>query len=270
MNKLAVIGNPVKHSLSPQIFTLFAKQMGVEIQYDKVFSELKDFSHTVTNLREQDYMGANVTVPFKQEAFEFADEHAPSAQAVGVANVLIFQEDGSTIAHNTDGIGIVNDVSRQIGEIKDKSILLLGAGGAAKGALYSLLQQQPSKVTLVNRTASRAVELREQFEQLGNIQTSSFEALSQPCDIIINATSSGLHNTKLPIPIHVLTQQTLCYDMVYGKSTPFLQWAEENGAQTSDGLGMLVEQAAEGCKIWFGERPETATVLAALAQLVSK
>ena len=262
-DKYAVIGNPIAHSKSPQIHAAFAKQTHQDISYEAILAPSDGFEATVHELIKQGYKGANVTVPFKFEAYNICK--SLSARAVssgcGAVNTLV-NIDGNMHGDNTDGAGLRNDIEQNIGFlIANKHILILGAGGAAHGVLNSLLGA--SSITIANRSYDKALQL---VMALKNYEAtaSSFESLEKPYDLIINATSVGLTNAVLPLPNIVFAKKCLAYDMMYGRETPFMAQARANGAQVSDGLGMLVEQAAEAFHIWRGVRPQTAPVIAQL------
>ncbi|HJV75550.1 MAG TPA: shikimate dehydrogenase [Noviherbaspirillum sp.] len=264
-DRYAVIGNPIAHSKSPDIHARFAAQTGQNLLYERLLAPLDRFAETVSELIRQGGKGANVTVPFKLEAFALATSLTERANAAGAVNILTFDA-GAIIGDNTDGIGLVTDIVRNAGvAIKGKKVLLLGAGGAARGVLLPILDQHPAKLVIANRTIAKASELVSQFTQYGPVAASAFDALQEPFDIIINATSASLANDVPPIAPVVFGKGVLAYDMMYGKaSTVFMHFAERHGACVRDGLGMLVEQAAESFYIWRGVRPDTAPVFAEL------
>lgn len=259
----AVIGNPIEHSKSPLIHEAFARQTGQDIQYTRILAPLDGFVDTVTQLMAQGYKGVNVTVPFKFEAFRMATALNPHAKRAGAANTLIFNQ-SDIIADNTDGIGLVRDITENLRHgIAGKNILLLGAGGAAEGVLYPLLDCRPKKITLANRTAQKAIEMVKKVQSDNvRLEACEFAALrDQTFDLVINATSAGLTDAALPIPDAVFAPGCLAYDMMYGRETPFMRQAKAAGAQVADGLGMLVEQAAEAFYLWRNVRPLTAPVI---------
>ncbi len=273
MDKYAVVGHPINHSLSPTIHSLFAAETKQSLDYQALDLDPDQFEHQVAELIEAGFKGINVTVPFKENAWAIADKLSPRANDAGAVNTLIFQEDGSIAGDNTDGIGLTRDmITNHHILIKHRKILVLGAGGAVRGVLGPLLAQKPDLITITNRTIEKADELVEQFtpEYKDNteLQSCSYEDLgSQKFDLIINGTSAGLHNTVPPIPDELLGINSICYDMMYNidKPTAFVQWALDRGAlRQFDGLGMLVEQAAEAFFIWRGIRPDTAAVLSQL------
>jgi shikimate dehydrogenase len=256
----AVIGNPIAHSKSPQIHQAFAKQTAQKISYEAVLAPINAFEKIVKDLISQGFKGANVTVPFKFEAFNLCDELSERALAAGAVNTLTFNA-GKIIGDNTDGVGLVNDIQSNLGHaLEGAQILLLGAGGAAQGALLPLLNAKPASIIIANRSQEKAQNMTAKFAHQ-KLSASSFEALSAPFDIIINATSTGLSGNALPISDAVFSKHTLAYDMMYGRETAFMAQAKQNGAQVADGLGMLIEQAAEAFYIWRGIRPQTASVI---------
>jgi shikimate dehydrogenase len=272
----AVIGNPISHSKSPLIHAAFAAQTKQHISYQPVLAPLDGFAATVRDLIAQGFKGANVTVPFKFEAFALCDNLSERAFAAGAVNTLTFENgkiNGDTIINgdNTDGIGLVNDITLNLGyALQGAQILVLGAGGAAQGVMLPLLNANPASISIANRSMERAHFMVQKFaaaHPICNIAVCSYENLmppflTQPFDVIINATSTGLTETKLNLCDDIFSTKTLTYDMMYGRETPFMAQARANGARVSDGLGMLVEQAAEAFYLWRGVRPETAPVMA--------
>lgn len=268
-DQYAVFGNPIKHSRSPQIHSAFAEQTGQDINYVSTLVEPDQFQPAASRFFTNGGKGLNITVPFKQDAFAFADELSERARRAGAVNTLIHQKDGSILGDNTDGVGLVRDISVNLGwAITDKKILLVGAGGAAMGVLEPLLKKHPSLIVIANRTANKALKLANDFAALGNIEGCGFDDLkdSGHFDLIINATSASLAGEIAPLPKDVLTPNTQGYDMMYAaEPTPFMRWMNEQGAQqTADGLGMLVEQAAESFILWRGVQPQTQPVIAAI------
>lgn len=263
----AVIGNPIAHSKSPLIHTAFAQQTHQPVHYVAILAPLDDFRTTVEDFRRQGGKGLNVTVPFKLEAFQLSThltERATIAQAV---NTLKF--DGNEIlGDNTDGAGLVRDIELNLGiPITTKRILLLGTGGAARGVILPLLQQKPSLLAIANRTPYKAETLQQQFSAYGNVVAGDFMRFSgDQFDIIINATSASLHDALPELPIGIFAQATLAYDMMYSREpTRFLKFAQLHGTrQIADGIGMLVEQAAESFFVWRNVRPQTKPVIAML------
>lgn len=263
-----VIGNPVAHSKSPFIHARFAAQTGQQIDYQRLLAPLDGFAAALQVFRAAGGKGANVTVPFKLEAFALATALTPRAQAAGAVNTLKF-EGGQILGDNTDGVGLVADIVGNAGvTLRGKRVLLLGAGGAARGALLPLLEQRPAELVIANRSPARALELVAQAAgQAGasRLLACSFEQLQAAFDVIINATSASLQDEAPPLAPALFSARTLAYDMMYAaRPTAFLRLAASHGAQCRDGLGMLVEQAAAAFALWRGVRPQTATVLAEL------
>ncbi len=256
-----VIGNPVAHSKSPQIHARFAQQTGQDIGYERLLAPLDGFEAAVHAFIAGGGRGANVTVPFKLDAFALADERSPRAQAAGAVNTLRFDR-GRIFGDNTDGVGLVRDIVSGGVAITGARVLLLGAGGAARGVMLPLLEQQPEQIVIANRTLAKAEMLVGEFPQAGGqLSAMRFEALSDACDIVINATSASLSAELPPVPPCVFSSQTFAYDMMYGLApTVFMQMAAAHGARVRDGLGMLIEQAAESFFVWRGVRPDTAPV----------
>jgi shikimate dehydrogenase len=276
MDRYAVIGNPVAHSKSPAIHTAFAAQTGQRLHYDAILAPLDGFCAAVEAFRSTGGRGLNVTVPFKLEAFALAEQLTPRAQAAGAVNTLVFG-DGNVLGDNTDGAGLVRDLCNNLGySPTGRRVLLLCAGGAARGALLPLLATQPASLTLANRTESKANALVSAFRPHGGttaLTASGFDALEgQQFDLVINATAASLSDCAPELPTGLYAANSLAYDMMYGADdTPFMAAARRDGAsRLADGLGMLVEQAAESFTLWRGVRPATAPVLAALREQMSR
>ena len=261
----AVMGNPIGHSKSPQIHRLFAEQTGQDISYEALLVELDGFADAVDWFQAEGGKGLNITVPFKQQAWELVKQRSERAELAGAVNTIVIREDGSRYADTTDGVGMVRDISDNNGiALKGKCILVLGAGGAVRGVLQPLLEQRPQFVIVANRTASKAVELAKQFNDFGDVFGCGFDVLSgQQFDLVINGTAASLKGEVPPLPDDLLYENASCYDMMYSAGpTAFQTWAREHGAvQSLDGLGMLVEQAAESFFMWRGVRPETGVVI---------
>lgn len=269
LDQYVVIGNPIAHSKSPAIHTQFAQQTAQALAYDKLLAPVDGFADSVKYFQQQGGKGANVTVPFKLDAFAYATQLTPRAQAAGAVNTLKFDGD-AVLGDNTDGVGIVADITRNAGvPLHGKRVLLLGAGGAARGVILPLLAEGIAELVIANRTLSKAQELVALGQQLGQgnvrISAAEFTAVEGAFDVIINATSASLQGDVPPIPSTVFAPQCLAYDMMYGAQlTAFLSVAKQHGAHLRDGLGMLVEQAAEAFYLWRGVRPDTAIVLSEL------
>ncbi len=273
-DRYCVFGNPIAHSRSPQIHALFARQTGQDLSYEAILAPLDGFAGAVEAFRGAGGRGANVTVPFKEEAFRLCREVSPRAAAARAVNTLLLRGDGA-YGENTDGAGLVADITRNLGvALAGKRILLLGAGGAARGVIAPLLEQHPARLVVANRTPEKASVLGEEFGSIaeglrvpaGTVSGCGFSDLAdQRFDVIVNATSASLGDAALNLPACVFAPGSLAYDMVYGRGmTPFLRMADEEGAgRLADGLGMLVEQAAEAFLLWRGILPDTAPVLAA-------
>ena len=258
----ALFGNPVHHSRSPQIHTAFAAQREQPMDFRLILAPLDDFAGSVREFFSHGGVGANVTLPFKEQAWELCDELSDRARHAGAVNTL-WQKDGRLYGDNTDGIGMVTDIRDNLAwPLSDQRILILGAGGAVRGVLGPLLDEHPAHIRIANRTAEKARELSLIFAGHGvPVFGGGLDNLAGPYDLIINAISAGLGGSMPALPDKLIGPQTRCYDMIYG-DTPFLRWATQHGAVASaDGLGMLVEQAAEAFSIWHGWRPQTRPVI---------
>lgn len=271
VDRYAVVGNPVAHSLSPRIHGEFARQTDQHISYEAIEIAADGFAVGIDALRRQGYRGLNVTVPFKREAWELCDELSARAQIAGAVNTLILRADGSTHGDNTDGVGLVRDLidNLHLG-IEQQNLLLLGAGGAARGVLEPLLALSPARLTIANRSLDRALALARDFGSFGKIEVLAYDQLeSGEYQLIINATAAGLGNQIPPISAAVLDPDGVCYDMMYNlnAATAFVAWSTEHGVRRSyDGLGMLIEQAAEAFNLWRGVRPDTSRIAPMLRQ----
>lgn len=265
MDHYVVFGNPIGHSKSPLIHSLFAEQTGEALDYRTALAPLHDFASFARAFFETG-RGANVTVPFKEDAFRLADTLTERARRAGAVNTLSKQADGMLLGDNTDGAGLVRDLTVNCGfSLRGQRVLLLGAGGAVRGAIEPLLAEKPEVLVIANRTVEKAEALAKEFSDLGPVFPSGFDWLEESMDLIINATSASLSGDLPPIaPSLIQPGSTFCYDMMYGKElTAFCRWSTEQGAaQSVDGLGMLVEQAAEAFLLWRGVRPDSAPVLA--------
>ena len=267
----AVIGNPIAHSKSPEIHAQFAAQCGIPLRYERVLAPVDGFAETVNQLRAAGLQGCNVTVPFKLDAFAYATERSSDVLWAGAANTLSFKNECVT-ADNTDGVGLVRDITHNLGvALQGKKVLLLGAGGAARGVLRPILNERPAGVVVKNRSLDKAhtwlaqIVQNTDFAQVTqgivlSVQAWADETL-ESYDVVINATASGLSD-EFTSPSGVrLSKNALAYDMMYGKQTAFMTWAQTQGAQVADGWGMLVEQAAASFQIWHGIAPDTAPLL---------
>jgi len=263
VDKYVVIGNPIQHSKSPFIHQSFAKQTDQQLSYDKALVELDGFGAFIATFAQQGGRGCNVTVPFKEDAYQLADQLSDRAKAAGAVNTLIINADGSVFGDNTDGQGLVSDLLNQSVNIEGARILMIGAGGAARGCILPLLKQSPAAIVIANRTLSKAQNLENQFSHAGNVTSSELTSLSSSFDIIINSTSTSLSGVLPAVNESVIANASCCYDMAYGnEETCFLTWARELGVpKTTDGLGMLVGQAAESFRLWRGVEPKTEDVL---------
>ncbi len=270
----AVIGNPIAHSKSPEIHQQFGQQTGVRLRYERVLAPVDAFTATLNDLRAQGLRGCNVTVPFKLDAYAYADERSADVVWAGAANTLSVTHLGAK-ADNTDGVGMVRDITHNLGvALQGKRVLLLGAGGAARGVLRPVLAQKPACVVVKNRSLDKAqawlaqIAGNDDFAQVTQnirvqVQAWTDESATELAeyDVVINATASGLGDAfTAPIGVRLSTN-ALAYDMMYGKQTGFMTWAQAQGARVSDGWGMLVEQAAASFEIWHGVRPDTAELL---------
>lgn len=277
-DRYAVVGDPIAHSKSPLIHRLFAEQTDQDLTYEAIRIDTEDttFQHGIEDLMRQGYRGINITVPFKLDAFERADELSERAQTAHAVNTFAFQE-GKVLGDNTDGIGLVNDIEMNGKRpFKNQRVLILGAGGAVQGIMQPLLQKQPGLVHIANRTAKRAEVLGQRFEANCEITGSGWEDIPQiegGYDIIINGTSASLDKKLPPVSETLIGENSLAYDMMYGlEPTIFMDWAKQHqpNCQTMDGLGMLVGQAAEAFLLWRGVRPETESVIAEVRRIMQE
>ncbi|WP_432471446.1 shikimate dehydrogenase [Amphritea sp. HPY] len=274
-DRYAVFGNPIMHSKSPLIHTAFARQTSEALKYDAILVAEDGFDEAVDNFLDGAGKGLNVTIPFKEEAWALAQQHSARAKLAGAVNTLYRNTQGELCGDNTDGVGLVTDITvNHGGEIRGKTLLILGAGGAVRGVLEPILAQQPGRLVIANRTLSRAEALAELFADYGDIEACSFADLQgQQFDLVINGTAASLQGEVPPLPDDLLKSGAWCYDMMYGaKPTAFNLWALDHGADKAlDGLGMLVEQAAESFSLWRGIRPDTSEVIQELRhQLLAK
>ena len=260
----AVIGNPINHSKSPLIHTEFAQQTQQDLDYITKEIPLDGLVEGLKKLQQAGFKGINVTVPFKEQVWQAVDDKSDHAARAGAVNTVVFKDDGTLYGDNTDGIGLCRDLvdNHQIA-LKAKRILLLGAGGAARGVIEPLLSYQPTELIIANRTASKAVDLAELFNDFGNISGGGYDDINGSFDIIINATAASLQGEVPLLADDILNKNASCYDMMYSnEDTAFITWAKQHGAaKTIDGLGMLAEQAAEAFRIWRGVKPETHNII---------
>ena len=270
-DQYCVIGNPIAHSKSPDIHAAYAQATGQDIAYGRCLAPLDGFAATVRDLVAQGYRGANVTVPFKLEAAAICTRLEERAQLAGAVNTLVFEGE-EIVGDNTDGAGLVADIVRNAGRsLADQRILLLGAGGAARGVILPFLNEGPEAIVIANRTRATADALVEHFAghvaHPGQVRASGFDDIAGPFDVVVNATSASLSAAMPPVPATAFRPGALALDMMYGKEpSPFMQFAAAHGATMRDGLGMLVEQAAEAFFIWRGVRPETKALLARMRE----
>jgi shikimate dehydrogenase len=267
-DRYAVIGNPIEHSKSPLIHSEFARQTGQDMEYGRLLGSLEDFPGDVRQFFRSGGRGMNVTVPFKEEAWKLASERGPQAESAGAVNTLSLGPGGELRGDNTDGVGLLRDLTENNGfRLVGRRVLLLGAGGAARGVLRPLLEGGPGEVLVANRTAAKAEALAASVKDYGPVRGSGLDALAgERFDLIVNATSAGLAGEVPSLPDDCLAPQGWTYDMLYGDTpTPFCLWGAAHGAERAlDGLGMLVEQAAESFFLWRGVRPDTEPVIALL------
>lgn len=264
-DRYAVFGNPIKHSKSPQIHAMFAAQTAQNLVYRAQLVDENRFAEAAREFFTGGGKGLNVTVPFKLDAFSFADQLSDRARRAGAVNTLALQDDGKIYGDNTDGVGLLRDMNDNLDwHIEDRRVLILGAGGAVRGILDPLLRKKPALLVIANRSVDKAQQLARDFSDIGAVSACSFDALAgNHFDLVINGTSASLSGELPPLPPGLLTEQACCYDMVYGaEPSPFMRWAAGQMAwAVSDGLGMLVEQAAESFCIWRGVRPKTRPVI---------
>lgn len=264
----AVFGNPIAHSKSPQIHSLFAEQMGQQLIYTAELAEIDNFEQRVRDFVNHNGKGLNITVPFKQQAWQLADYLSPRAERAGAVNTLMIEADGRFFGDNTDGIGLVRDLTDNYHiDLNGKRILIIGAGGAVRGVIEPIMNEKPAELVIANRTVEKALQLAADFSDLGKITGCGFEQLEgQTFDVVINATSASLHGELPPLPGGLFNKGACAYDMMYAaEPTVFMHWASEHGAtKIFDGLGMLVEQAAEAFKLWRGVQPQTRPVIDAI------
>ncbi len=263
MDQYAVVGNPIAHSKSPDIHYQFALQTGEILEYHKILVAKEAFREEATAFFALGGRGLNVTVPFKETAFRFSDHLTERAQLAEAVNTLVYQSDGTILGDNTDGAGLMMDLARLQWPLAGARVLVLGAGGAVRGILQPLLAANPSAVVIANRTEAKAQALAKTFEPYGEVQGLGFAGIEGAFDVVINGSSASLAGEMPPISTQVVTNTTRVYDLMYAaEPTVFMRWAlEARAADTSDGLGMLVGQAAEAFYLWRGKRPDIVPVL---------
>ena len=274
IDRYAVFGNPIKHSKSPQIHKLFAEQTKQSLIYTAELVEIGQFNLAIKDFIKNNGKGLNVTVPFKEDAWSCATQRSNRAQRAGAVNTLIVKPEGELFGDTTDGIGLVRDLTQNHNiQLNDKDILIIGAGGAVRGVLEVILAQQPTSLLITNRTKQKALQLAKDFSDLGNIKGCGLDEIKNASfDIVINGTSASLQGELPPLPDSLFRKNSCSYDMMYAaQATPFMQWSTNNGAtKVFDGLGMLVEQAAESFYIWRNVRPETEPVIKHIRNLLTK
>jgi shikimate dehydrogenase len=270
MDRYAVFGNPIAQSKSPAIHSEFSRQSGQKLVYEKQLVDVDQFKKAADDFFLQGGLGLNITVPFKLDAFAYATQLTPRAKTAGAVNTLKKCEDGSILGDNTDGQGLVDDIMINHHRVlKDKRVLILGAGGAVRGVLQPLLLQQPREIVIANRTLNKAEALMEEFKSFGCVKASEFLTLDdQPFDVVINGTSASLSGRLPPLSSSILTPESFCFDMMYSSEpTVFLKWAKLQGCDNlADGLGMLVGQAAESFFVWRGVKPETQKLIKSIRE----
>lgn len=274
INRYTIIGQPVAHSVSPAIHHLFGELTQRRLTYTRTEATPDNFEDVVRDWQASGGKGCNVTAPFKQLAASMCDRLHESARLAEAVNTIEMHRDGSLVGHNTDGVGLLTDIEKNKGfRLAGKSILMVGAGGAARGAIAPLLSAKPERLHIANRTVERAENLATAFAKLGSTAFSSYDDLSNAdsFDVVINATSMGFDNSAPPLPANIINADTFAYDMMYkANQTPFLSWCEANGVQhRSDGFGMLVEQAADAFLIWESVRPKTRKVFLATNEIIN-
>ena len=269
IDRYAVFGNPVAHSKSPFIHARFAEQTGQQLVYTAELVQPGDFENAVARFAENNGKGLNITVPFKQEAWRLATRRSERAERAGAVNTLLINGKNDYYGDNTDGVGLTRDLTVNYRlQLEGKHILIVGAGGAVRGVIEPLLAAGPASLTIANRTRDRALQLAQDFAELGNVIGCGLDEFDDKAyDVIINGTSASLSGELPSLPATLIHENTFCYDMMYAtEATPFMRWAQQHGAKrVVDGKGMLVEQAAESFRIWRGCKPDTAAIIKALA-----
>ena len=261
------MGNPIAHSLSPSIHCAFAKQSDIELNYQAILVEVGDFPKALSEFQKQGGKGLNITLPYKEEAFQQVSRKTDKAARVSAVNTIWFDDNGESYGDTTDGVGLLDDLRRNQININKKKVLILGAGGAVRSVLGDLLAQEPEELMIVNRTLARAEELLGVFSDFPSLSAAEYSGLrGQTYDVVINGSSAGLQDEPPDLPDSILRTGAACYDMIYAnEDTPFVSWAKKHDARIAiDGLGMLVGQAAESFYIWHGVRPDVAPVIETL------
>ncbi|MGP1834946.1 shikimate dehydrogenase [Shewanella frigidimarina] len=271
-DKYAVFGNPIAQSKSPFIHAEFAKQTQQNLSYEAILAHVDQFDSSLTAFFAEGGKGANVTAPFKEQAFAMCDELSEMAKLAGSVNTLFNLPDGKIGGDNTDGVGLVNDLEMLFGSLKGKRVLLVGAGGAARGCILPILQHNVAQLIICNRTHEKAEQLQTLFNEFGNFFAKPIEELISPFDLVINSTSAGLSGQLIALPSVIVDETTDCYDMTYSQQTTvFNQWAQaQNARKTADGLGMLVGQAAKSFSLWRGITPDTGSVMRKLRESLAQ
>jgi len=259
-HRYTLFGNPVEHSLSPRIHQLFAEQTHRHISYTATLATTETIGTQIHQFFADGGRGCNVTVPFKQDAAELCDVLSPAAELAGAANTLILDSKGKLTGYNTDGTGLLTDLTRNLDlSLAGKQILIAGAGGASRGIIGPLLEHKPAHIYIANRTPDKATTLAQHFAHMGSISGLAYDQIptDREFDLILNATSLALQNEKPAVPDSALGQQTVAYELMYGHDSAFMLWARAGGAMALDGLGMLLEQAADAFELWEGVRPKS-------------
>ena len=267
----AVFGNPIQQSKSPQIHALFAEQFALDLLYTRKEVALDGFDAAAAAFFQSGGKGLNITTPFKHDAYSFANQLTARARRAGAVNTLAVGENGEIIGDTTDGVGFVRDLCKNLGwQVSDKRLLIIGAGGAVRGVLEAILGETPAELVVANRTVSKAESLAKGFVDFGNIRGCGLDQLAdRDFDLVINGTSASLAGESVALPEALFANTSYCYDMAYApEPTPFLTWAAPFCESASDGLGMLVEQAAESFQIWTKKRPDTNPVIEHISQLI--
>ena len=262
VDKYAVVGNPIAHSMSPDIHLLFADQTGEKIQYEKILAEKSSITRTFKEFFANGGKGLNITVPFKTDAYDFVDEVSNYAKNAGAVNTIVLQDNGKLLGANTDGLGLLRDLKKRLRlQLEEKKILILGAGGATQGIVEPLLQENPAELMIANRTLQKAEDIVQRFMSYKVLHSCALNKIPDiTYDVVLHATSVGLQQANLDLPEVIIGTNTCCYDLLYSDSdTAFMQWCKsQHASKVYDGFGMLLEQAAEAFYLWRNQRPDTA------------